>query len=132
MTGELAGTRVLVVDSNPRSLELLAAALLDSGFNVRTASSLAEALDEARRRPPTLVLSDAEMPNLNGLDLCAALRQVPELAAIPIVLLSARGARPRERAGNAASGGSIVGIADYLPKPVDLPGLVGVLRRLSA
>ena len=121
------GTRILVVDADPRSLELMAVALIDSGFSVRTAANAAEALDEARRLPPTLVLSDAEMPGTDGFELCAALRREPSLGGVPVVLLSNRPTGPRER-----ERGAIVGIADYLPKPVDLPGLVHLLHRLSA
>ena len=125
--GEDKGTRVLVVDADPRSLELLAVALIDSGFSVRTAASAAEALDEARRLPPTLVLSDVEMPGADGFELCAALRREPALGGIPVVLLSNRPTGPRDR-----ERGATVGIADYLSKPVDLPGLVYLLHRLSA
>ena len=119
--------RVLVVDADPRSLEHMAVALLDSGFSVRTAATAAEALDEARRLPPTLVLSDVEMPGTDGFELCAALRREPSLGGIPVVLLSSRATGPRDR-----ERGAVVSIADYLPKPVDLPGLVHLLHRLSA
>lgn len=121
------GRRVLVVDADPRSLELMAVALIDSGFSVRTAASAAEALSEARRLPPSLVLSDVEMPGTDGFELCAALRREPALGAIPVVLLTNRPTGPRDR-----ERGATVGIADYLPKPVDLPGLVRMLHRLSA
>ena len=119
--------RVLVVDADPRSLEHMAVALIDSGFSVRTAASAAEALDEARRRPPTRVLSDVEMPGTDGFELCAALRREPLLGDVPIVLLTNRPTGPQDR-----ERGAVVGIADYLPKPVNLPGLVHLLHRLSA
>jgi CheY-like chemotaxis protein len=120
-------TRVLVVDADVRSLELLAVALLDSGFAVRTAASAPEALVEARKRPPALVLSDIAIPGMDGFALCAALRGDPELARVPVVLLSGGQVdrRFRER-------GSTAGASDYLTKPVDLPRLVQLVRRLSA
>jgi CheY-like chemotaxis protein len=120
-------TRVLVVDDDPDSLEWLAMALLDSGFAVRTAASGPEALDEARRLPPALVLSDVMMPEMDGFELCAALKQDPRLRAVPVVLLSAGYGDPvdLERGAN-------VGAADYLTKPVELDGLVDALRRLAA
>ncbi|MDP8923528.1 MAG: response regulator [Chloroflexota bacterium] len=121
------GRRVLVVDADSRSLELIAVALIDSGFTVRTAVSAAEAVSEARRLPPALVLSDAEMPGTDGFELSAALRREPALDAIPIVLLTNRPAGPRDR-----ERGATVGVADYLPKLVDLPGLVRMLQRLAA
>ena len=120
-------TRVLVVDADARSLELLAVALLDSGFAVRTAASAAEALAEARKRPPSLVLTDVAMPGMDGIQLCAEFRGDPGLGNVPIVLLAGghADARLRER-GNSA------GASDYLTKPIDLPRLVQVIRGLSA
>ena len=120
-------TRVLIVDDDPMTLEMLAVALLDSGFTVRTAASACEALDEAHRRPPALVLADVMMPGMDGFQLCEALKRDPELATVPVILLSAAhgDSGDRER-------GARVGAADYLTKPVDLLGLVHTLRRLSA
>src|SRR6266542_2198518 len=118
MVGSGPETRVLVVDADARSLEMLAVALLDSGFAVRTAASAAEALAEARKRPPALILSDVAIPGMDGFQLCAALRGDPDLGSVPVVLLSGgQGDRAlRER-------GATAGASDYLTKPVDLPRL---------
>ena len=120
-------TRVLVVDADASALETLAVALLDSGFAVRTAASGAEALAEARKRPPSLVLTEIAMPGMDGLQLCAAFRGEPGLANVPIVLLAGGHAdlRLRERVATA-------GASDYLTKPIDLPRLVQVIRGLAA
>jgi CheY-like chemotaxis protein len=126
--GSQGRARVLIVDDDPANLEILAVTLLDSGFNVRTAVSASEALTEARRLPPSLVLADVMMPGMDGYELCAALKQDPQLAAVPVVLISATFGD----AGGDRTLGASVGAADYLPKPVDLHGLVDVLRRLSA
>ena len=119
--------RVLIVDDDPMNLEMLAVALLDNGFAVRTADSGAEALAEARRLPPALVLADVMMPDMDGFQLCATLKRDPELGAVPVVLLSAAAGDSADR-----QRGAEVGAADYLAKPVDLSGLVRVLRRLAA
>jgi CheY-like chemotaxis protein len=120
-------TRILVVDADARSLEMLAVALLDSGFTVRTAASAAEALAEARKRPPSLVLSDIAIPGTDGFQLCAEFRGDPGLGSVPVVLLAGGQAdlRLRERS-------TTVGASEYLTKPVDLPRLVQVIRRLAA
>ena len=119
--------RVLIVDDDPLNLEILAVALLDSGFSVRTADSADEALAEARRLPPSLILADVMMPRVDGFELCAAVKQDPQLGSIPVVLISAAVGDPRDHDRSIQ-----VGAADYLNKPVDLTGLVQVLRRLSA
>jgi CheY-like chemotaxis protein len=120
-------TRVLVVDADASSLEMLAVALLDSGFAVRTAASGAEALAEARKRPPSLVLTEIAMPGMDGIQLCAAFRGDPGLGDVPIVLLTGGQTDPRLRERVATAGAS-----DYLTKPIDLPRLVQVIRGLSA
>jgi CheY-like chemotaxis protein len=120
-------TRVLVVDADTRSLEMLAVALLDSGFTVRTAASAAEALAEARKRPPSLVLTEIAIPGMDGFQLCAEFRGDPGLGAVPIVLLAGGGTDPRLRERSTA-----VGAADYLTKPIDLSRLVQVIRGLAA
>ena len=106
---------------------MLAVALLDSGFTVRTAASAAEALAEARKRPPSLVLTDVAIPGMDGFQLCAEMRGDPGLGRVPIVLLAGSGIdwRLRER-------GSEVGASDYLTKPIDLVRLVQVIRGLAA
>jgi CheY-like chemotaxis protein len=120
-------TRVLIVDDDPGSLEILAVALLDSGFTVRTAASALEAIAEARRLRPSLVLADVVMPDMDGFELCATLKQDPHLGTVPVVLLSAAVGDRRNRERSAS-----VGADDCLTKPVDLTGLVEVLRRLAA
>jgi len=120
-------TRVLVIDADAQSLEMLAVALLDSGFAVRTAASAVEALAEARKRPPSLILSDVAMPEMDGFQLCAAFREEPGLGNVPVVLLAGGHNDPRLRERGATAGAS-----DYLTKPIDLPRLVQVIRGLSA
>jgi two-component system cell cycle response regulator len=120
-------TRVLIVDDDPGSLEILAVALLDSGFSVRTAASAFEAIAEARRLRPSLVLADVVMPEMDGFELCATLKQDPNLGDVPVVLLSAAVTDRQDRERSAS-----VGADDCLAKPVDLTGLVEILRRLAA
>jgi CheY-like chemotaxis protein len=120
-------TRVLIVDDDPGSLEILAVALLESGFSVRTAASAFEAIAEARRLRPSLVLADVVMPGMDGFELCATLKQDPNLGNVPVVLLTAADPAREDRERSAS-----VGAVDCLTKPVDLSGLVEVLRRLAA
>lgn len=121
------GTRVLIVNDDPMTLEILAEALLDNGFDVRTAADAREALAEARRLPPSLVLADVGMPRVDGFQLCAELKQDVRLGRVPVILLSAGNGDSRERAR-----GAEVGAAGYLTTPIDLPGLVQLLRELAA
>jgi signal transduction histidine kinase len=101
---------ILVADDNADMRRYLER-LLGRRYAVRLVADGSSALREARRRPPDLVLADVMMPGLDGFELLAELRADPELASLPIVLLSAR-------AGEQASVEGIeAGADDYLAKP---------------
>lgn len=112
---------VLVVDDNPETLEMLAAAIAFDGIRVRTASSVlraVEALHDGSERP-ALIVTDLMMPQTTGWDFLKHLRGEPALQGLPIVVIS--GAAPGE--GEA--------LADVvLQKPVDPEELSRMIRSL--
>lgn len=116
-------TLVLVVDDDPVILKLLTVNFELEDYLVCTASQGAEALDVARERRPDIIVSDIMMPVMSGLELVARLRADPELAAIPVILLSAKAQAADIRAGLDA------GAADYITKPFEPVDLV---RRVEA
>jgi signal transduction histidine kinase/ActR/RegA family two-component response regulator len=124
----LAGVRVLVVDDEADARELIAAVLGQSGAEVATAASAAEALDSLTRLQPHVLVSDISMPGDDGY---ALLRRVRELSLerhgrVPAVALTAYArAEDRERA-------LAVGFASHVPKPVEPAELVDVVARLAA
>ena len=82
------GRRILVADDNPAQLKLNSLKLSMLGFAVETAGDGKEALEKAKRNPPDAILSDILMPDMDGFELCLAIRQNPLLKAIPVVLTS--------------------------------------------
>jgi putative two-component system response regulator len=80
---------VLVVDDAPENLRLLVRALSGTGYRVRAALGGAQGLQMARAEPPDLVLLDIDMPDLNGFQVCDALREDPVLRRVPILFVSA-------------------------------------------
>jgi PAS domain S-box-containing protein len=102
--------RVLVVDDNA-DLRRYVARLLAIQFEVITACDGAAALEIVQREKPDLVLSDVMMPKLDGFGLLNAIRSRPELATIPVILLSARAGEESRIEGLDA------GADDYLVKP---------------
>ncbi|MGW0162605.1 SpoIIE family protein phosphatase [Mycobacterium sp. NPDC003323] len=103
--------RVLVADDNADMRHYIARLLTGAGYSVEEAADGRQALDQIRSHPPELVVSDVMMPNIDGLQLVAALRGDPRTAALPVLLLSAR-------AGPEASiDGLRAGADDYLVKP---------------
>ncbi len=82
--------RLLVVDDSVTLRRIMASVLSDAGYEVDTAADGAEALDRAQRVSFDLLLTDFIMPRLNGYQLAQAIRSVPALRGLPVVLVSAR------------------------------------------
>ncbi|WP_338662153.1 response regulator [Pararoseomonas sp. SCSIO 73927] len=114
---------VLVVDDDPASRELLSRFVVRDGFAVRCAHDGEEGLRMARQLRPTAILLDVMMPRMDGWSVLTALKADPELAEIPVVMVSI----VQEKALAVS-----LGAADYLIKPVQWHRLRGVLDRYRA
>jgi CheY-like chemotaxis protein len=112
---------VLVVDDDPTVREVIARHLTREGFTVATANGGQEALRLAREMHPAAVTLDIMMPDLDGWTVLAAIKGDPELADIPVVLVSIVDEKTR---------GYALGATDYMVKPVDRARLSGVLRNI--
>ena len=82
---------ILGVDDEPAIVHVLALKLTQCGYRVLTAWDGAIALELARANDIDVVISDFQMPELNGMQLAAALRTDPRTAKIPVIILTARG-----------------------------------------
>jgi two-component system, sensor histidine kinase and response regulator len=80
---------ILVVDDNPVNVQLLTGLLKKEGFKVRAVLSGKLALQAARNNPPDLILLDINMPEMNGYEVCERLKDDKDLAAIPVIFISA-------------------------------------------
>lgn len=87
----MAQRRILVVDDEPHILQVLAIKLRNAGYEVTTASDGEEALEMATSTIPDLVITDVQMPYMNGVELCRALAADPRTQSLPVILLTARG-----------------------------------------
>ena len=85
------GYKILVCDDEPHIVHVVATKLRNAGFDVSTAGDGEEGFETAKSILPNLIVTDYQMPYLSGLELCAKLRGEPTTAAIPAVMLSARG-----------------------------------------
>ena len=101
---------ILVVDDDPHIRELLNQEFTEAGFRVRMAANGREALTEVRGERPDLVVLDVMMPEINGFDVAAVLKNDPETQDIPIIILSI--VQDRDR-------GFRLGVDRYLTKPID-------------
>jgi two-component system sensor histidine kinase/response regulator len=80
---------VLIVEDSPTQAERLRRLIQSIGYRVRVASNGQRALNLIRERKPDLVVSDIIMPEMNGYDLCRALKAEPGLREIPVILVTA-------------------------------------------
>lgn len=105
--------RVLVVDDDPLSRRILEQALGSAGYDVDSAADGQEALTKVRNHRPDVVVTDWQMPRMDGLTLCRILKGSDETRFTHILMLSARGET------EAKVTGLETGADDYLVKPVD-------------
>lgn len=118
--------RVLIADDDPVIRRLLQVNFRLEGFDVEVARHGRECMEIARENPPDAVVLDVQMPQMNGWETTLAMRQVPELANVPVVLLTARGNEADRRKGEA------LGVIAHLTKPFDPGELVAVVQRALA
>ncbi|MES2756081.1 MAG: response regulator [Pseudomonadota bacterium] len=80
---------ILIVEDSPTQAERLRRLIQSAGYRARVASNGQRALNLIRERRPQLIVSDIVMPEMNGYDLCRALKADPALATIPVILVTA-------------------------------------------
>jgi len=112
---------VLVVEDDPDVLEMLSMVLESNGYRVLCTPDGHEALDRLRRGVrPALILLDLMMPRMDGQSFHAEMLRDPELATIPVVILTGD--------GDAARKAATMQVAGHVHKPVDLDRLIRVVR----
>jgi CheY-like chemotaxis protein len=90
--------KVLVVDDDPKAVELIAVRIMGLASTVLRAYGGQEAIDAARRELPDLIVLDLMMPDVTGFDVVEALRINPATAGIPILVVTAKRITPEDRA----------------------------------
>ncbi len=81
--------KILVVEDNPDAREVLAALLEIEGFKVLTAEDGIDGIDIAQAECPDLIITDVNMPNLDGVEMITRLREHPKCRCVPILVLTA-------------------------------------------
>lgn len=116
--------RILVVDDTPRNVKLLVDLLSARGFDVASAESGQEAIEQLEKQSPDLVLLDVVMPGMSGYDVCRWIRGREETRLLPVVMVTALD--PVEERVN----GIEAGADDFLSKPVNTAELLARVRSL--
>jgi twitching motility two-component system response regulator PilH len=123
--------KVLVVDDEPDAVEFVRAVMEDIGLDVVSAGNGADGIAAARAEAPDLIVLDVQMPGMDGFTVFSELRRAPELAGIPVVMLTG----VKEKVGiefSAQTVGEFVGQEPdaYIEKPIDPGSLQDTARRL--
>jgi len=119
--GSIGGPMVMVIDDDLTVRELLAKFLIREGFNVTVAASGGDGLKRARELMPAAIILDVKLPDLDGWTVLTTFKEDPDLADIPVIMLTIMDDRAR---------GYALGAAEYLIKPVNRDRLRAVLERL--
>lgn len=117
----LAGKRIFIVDDNPDNLQVLAEILSIWDANVRTFLSPVEALQVLQAGESVdLVLTDFQMPEMNGVQLLQKMRQMEQLARIPTICVTAYGREVETQFTDVV----LPPFDGILPKPVGIDALL--------
>ncbi|MEI6873293.1 MAG: response regulator, partial [Verrucomicrobiota bacterium] len=124
--GQLTGKkrRILLIDDSKLVHKHLCPPLEEEGYETFSAMDGMDGLEMAKSIQPDLIISDIEMPRMNGFETCSAIRQIPELSLVPIIMSSTLGSAADQRKGFAA------GVDDYIIKPVNIPDLLSRLDKI--
>lgn len=115
------GDYILIVEDDADLREALEIELGDRGYKVRTAEHGVEALEHVRRELPLLVITDLEMPVMNGRKMLQLLRHEPRGRDVPVIVLSAFGYEWEAE---------LMGAQGYIRKPVSAAQLEEVMARV--
>lgn len=114
---------ILVVEDNVDAREMLSVILAAEGFSIITAEVGQQALNLLNRPPPDLVITDIQMPNVDGIEMIQRMREHDEWRKIPVVVMTAFPGKHTRDAINAGANGST-------GKPIQVDSLLKLVRQL--
>jgi CheY-like chemotaxis protein len=120
--------RILVVEDEQAVREVWVEALEEAGYDVLGFAEGADALARLSELRPDLILLDMMMPSMDGYEFLARLRANPSSTRIPLLIISAIGESLSMSID--APGAETLGVAGILPKPLNLPDLLGHVERI--
>lgn len=121
--------KILLVDDDIDILEVISYNLKQEGYHVTTADNGKEAIKQAKKHLPHLIIMDVMMPEMDGIEACEQIRKIPELQNVLLTFLTARNEDYSQVAGFEA------GADDYINKPIKpkvfISKIKSLLRRLK-
>lgn len=118
------GKLILAVDDSASIRQMVTFTLKSSGYEVVDAVDGMDGLDKSKAKQFDLVLTDQNMPRMDGLTLVKALRALPQYAGTPILMLTTESSDAMKAAGKAA------GATGWLVKPFDPQKLIDIVKKV--
>ena len=115
---------ILAVDDSASMRQMVAFTLKGAGYNVIEAVDGKDALEKAKSGGADVVLTDVNMPNMDGIELVRQLRQLPKYKFTPMLLLTTESGADKKAQGKAA------GATGWLVKPFDPTKLIEVIKKV--
>ncbi len=115
---------ILTVDDSPSMRKMVTFTLVGAGYQVVEAVDGIDAIEKSREQNFDLVLTDQNMPRLDGLGLTRKLRESPQFKTVPILMLTTESSDLMKQAGRAA------GATGWLVKPFDPARLIEVIKKV--
>jgi two-component system chemotaxis response regulator CheY len=115
---------ILAVDDSPSMRQMVGQTLRAAGYDVIEAADGVEALEKAKSRVVDVVITDVNMPNMDGITLVAQLRALPSYRLVPLLLLTTESSPERKAQGKQA------GATGWMVKPFNPDQLLATLARV--
>jgi two-component system, chemotaxis family, chemotaxis protein CheY len=115
---------ILAVDDSPSMRQMVGQTLRAAGYDVIEAADGVEALEKAKGRVVDVVITDVNMPNMDGITLVAQLRALPSYRLVPLLLLTTESSPERKAQGKQA------GATGWMVKPFNPDQLLATLARV--
>lgn len=122
----MAEGRILIVEDDPKALQLMTDVLQHAGYTVIHATEGSEALEAARGNHPDLVLMDVQLPGMDGLEIARRLKEDPTTAKIRIVAVTSM-----DLSGEQTEA-MVKDCVGYIPKPISPRTLIGLVAAFLA
>ena len=106
-----SNTRILLVDDNPKNLQILISYLKNHHYQISIATNGSDALEQVAVVRPHLILLDIMMPGMDGFEVCVSLKSNPETESIPVIFITAMAENEHKLKGFELGG------VDYITKP---------------
>jgi len=117
-------TKILAVDDSASMRQMVTFTLKSAGFDVTDASDGDEALNIAKSQAFDVVITDVNMPNMDGISLCKELRLLPNFKFTPILMLTTESSAEKKQAGRSA------GATGWIVKPFNPDQLLATVNKV--